>query len=622
MKHKTEILGIGITVVIGILLCVMVILALSKGMPGRKETAAAEQTTEVEQTAEADQVAPNNKEGFVSWKDAGLKDHVMEWNDDALKTKMQDITGIYDRDIMLSDVWEITELDLDLYTGQELPISNITALGELSNLSNLDLYGNEIYDIQGLSGLKNLEMLNLTDNHVSDLTPLKDLDKLFYLALSGNEITDVEVLAGLRELTWVELLNNPVKDYSALSFVDQLMVDEEQTDTQPMEASDAHSVWIGIEEVKILQYLNDEKMIAKMRLGDYVIQLVVPRSLENENYVCSYSEDGIPMQSCAYLQFTNGKKDDALCVNYTQWQYLSDYESMKEDVMELLDGAEQYSMSNGKCLYVKEKYAELILSEYDIGVSNVPGKYGVFFDDDNQAVFSIEMYDNDASKREVFEQDMQQMLYRPWDNEVDYVPVGENTVDYDARMKNMYNKCEHILKQPATFLKENYSIEMDSNTILYYGFYDMTDDDIPELLLADEEKGICIAGEKNCIRIPFTDYLMRSDEPDMYYAVDSNTWGTLMKQYYVTQTDDGLLKLNEGQELYCEPVIADDGSQTDRYTLDDEIISEEKYSEMSADIHHKRHQMLDLWRQAFMVPDYEVFCNSSRLLTDEMLTVR
>ena len=47
---------------------------------------------------------------FVAWRDAGLEDHVMEWGDAGLERGMRRRTMIEEGDIMLSDVWEITDL--------------------------------------------------------------------------------------------------------------------------------------------------------------------------------------------------------------------------------------------------------------------------------------------------------------------------------------------------------------------------------------------------------------------------------------------------------------------------------------------------------------------------------
>ena len=42
---------------------------------------------------------------FVPWSEAGVEDHVMDWQDKNLEAAMRRITGITDRDMWLSDVW-------------------------------------------------------------------------------------------------------------------------------------------------------------------------------------------------------------------------------------------------------------------------------------------------------------------------------------------------------------------------------------------------------------------------------------------------------------------------------------------------------------------------------------
>lgn len=127
-----------------------------------------------------DNTISENKPIFVSWEDAGLKDHVMEWGDRILQIHMKEITGIEDRDIMLSDVWEYTELDLHFGTFYDEngeisymlteSISNISALGELKNLQVLNLENNKsLEDISALSSLTNLRELNLAyQSKISD----------------------------------------------------------------------------------------------------------------------------------------------------------------------------------------------------------------------------------------------------------------------------------------------------------------------------------------------------------------------------------------------------------------------------------------------------------------------
>lgn len=48
---------------------------------------------------------------FVSWEDAGLEDHVMDWKDEFLAWQMRQITG--KEEVMLSEVWEMSSLTIN-----------------------------------------------------------------------------------------------------------------------------------------------------------------------------------------------------------------------------------------------------------------------------------------------------------------------------------------------------------------------------------------------------------------------------------------------------------------------------------------------------------------------------
>lgn len=139
-------------------------------------------------------------------------DHVMDWKNADLEKAMRDITGITDRDIMLSDVQGYMGFDLS-YEG----ISDISVLSGLTNLKSLSLNGNHISDISALSGLTNLEWLDLSGNNISDISALSGLTNLEWLALDGNNISDISALSGLTNLKTLCLETNNISDISALS---------------------------------------------------------------------------------------------------------------------------------------------------------------------------------------------------------------------------------------------------------------------------------------------------------------------------------------------------------------------------------------------------------------------
>ena len=140
-----------------------------------------------------------------------LTDYVIDWKDENLEKAMREITGIYNRDIMYSDVAEYTTLNISDYG-----IRNISALSNLKNLTDLDLDNNEISDISALGNLTNLTRLRLGFNEISDISVLVNLTSIRMLELHKNKINDVSALSGLDKLSFLNLGQNEISDISAL----------------------------------------------------------------------------------------------------------------------------------------------------------------------------------------------------------------------------------------------------------------------------------------------------------------------------------------------------------------------------------------------------------------------
>ena len=144
-------------------------------------------------------------------------DYAIEWKDKALEKAVRKATGIKSRAIRYSDVKSIRRLNLHARN-----ISDISALGCLTNLTSLDLSINQISDISALSGLTNLTDLDLGYNTISDITALSGLTNLTDLDLGHNTISDITALSGLTNLTDLGLGGNSISDISALSSLTKL----------------------------------------------------------------------------------------------------------------------------------------------------------------------------------------------------------------------------------------------------------------------------------------------------------------------------------------------------------------------------------------------------------------
>ena len=129
---------------------------------------------------------------------------------------------------------EVTELDvlstlpslrvLNLSSGT---LTDVTLIGELTDLEQLTLSYNDIMDVSPLANLENLTYLYLqgnssniqnrnVSNTLSDISPLASLENLETLSLQWNAISDITPLAGLVELSDLTLADNKISDVSAL----------------------------------------------------------------------------------------------------------------------------------------------------------------------------------------------------------------------------------------------------------------------------------------------------------------------------------------------------------------------------------------------------------------------
>jgi hypothetical protein len=82
-------------------------------------------------------------------------------------------------------------------------ISDLTAIGELTNLVELTLCYENITDLSALQNLTRLTYLDLSGNAVTDLKPLSGMDGIAVLKLSHTGITDfspVLEMTGLQRL--------------------------------------------------------------------------------------------------------------------------------------------------------------------------------------------------------------------------------------------------------------------------------------------------------------------------------------------------------------------------------------------------------------------------------------
>jgi len=140
-------------------------------------------------------------------------------------------------------LFNLTELNLiydpenasslaDLSPLQTLPLTDLiinfasivdaSPLAAVSTLQYVDLTYNFIENLNGLSGLTELNTLKLNSNNISDITPLNGLPNLVGLQLANNSISNISGFGNLPSLEIIWLGSNDISEVYALSSIPTL----------------------------------------------------------------------------------------------------------------------------------------------------------------------------------------------------------------------------------------------------------------------------------------------------------------------------------------------------------------------------------------------------------------
>ena len=111
----------------------------------------------------------------------------------------------------LADLINLTRLDL-----KRNQIVNISPLADFINLTNLDLSHNEISSISAVGNLTNLTLLGFNHNYISDISAVTNLTNLTRMSLGDNQVVDISPLANLTSLISLDLWHNQISDISSL----------------------------------------------------------------------------------------------------------------------------------------------------------------------------------------------------------------------------------------------------------------------------------------------------------------------------------------------------------------------------------------------------------------------
>lgn len=104
-------------------------------------------------------------------------------------------------------------------------LRDISFLRNFHALSNLNLSGTDVSDIQPLAGLRGLRDLSLNSTPVRDIRALSGLHELSRLDLENTQVSSVAPLRGLQQLKLLSVRGSPVRDLSSLAHLPNLKIE-------------------------------------------------------------------------------------------------------------------------------------------------------------------------------------------------------------------------------------------------------------------------------------------------------------------------------------------------------------------------------------------------------------
>ena len=118
-----------------------------------------------------------------------------------------------------AQILPLLQTELNSYNN---PLSDISPVGNLKDLTVLVIDGTAVSDLTPVAGLINLKELGISTHLMSDLSPLKGLINLNHLWFHRTQVTDLSPLAQLANLRIIGTWGSPFSDLSPLAGLTEL----------------------------------------------------------------------------------------------------------------------------------------------------------------------------------------------------------------------------------------------------------------------------------------------------------------------------------------------------------------------------------------------------------------
>lgn len=421
---------------------------------------------------------------------------------------------------------------------------------------------------------------------------------------SGNEGTESEEAENDAQ----SIASNDNVQNVGLESEEQESVSEITSQNSP--SDDMYSIWFDGIEFKILKYLDDDNMLVKFPLSNYMIQAVVPRTLENERYISEYysESDSSGENKEIYLKLVNSDKEDAIFFAYMQGaDVYARIESSYGELAGRIDGEEVYevnTLNNGTAIAFLGGDS-VTWGEYDHDAERLSGYMMVVLNPEEQMTFAMEILSEDEN--DINKDSFEHVAFRKL-TDADYVlRANAELENYDARMETMYQKYKEIVEDSTAYLQADCSAPGENYTSHY--LLDLTGDNVPEVIFMGTPRCLAIVGEKNSIPM-FGNEILFSNTPNVFYIKTAFQENISWQKYEINTDAEGYLVANLMETLEID---------LDGYTLNGENITEKEYLSLLSEIEKTDRPKPRMYDTEEYIASQKGFYRSVQCLTNEFV---
>ncbi len=219
----------------------------------------------------------------------------------------------------VADLVNLQHLDLGA-GGENVCVSDLTPLEDLTSLERLSLAGLPLQDIRVIGSLDNLSSLDISNTKVRSVTPLKSLPHLTSLNAAGTRITGLDKIGNFRELLRLDISGTKVSSLRSIGGISHLktlilagtLVDSLAGLTKLENLTELHIPWMALD----LGPLVEISSLRKLYVSENRVSADSLRTLKTKNPRLTINPPGIVYleEMCGSGAFCSViKRDESHC---------------------------------------------------------------------------------------------------------------------------------------------------------------------------------------------------------------------------------------------------------------------------------------------------------------------